>query len=258
MTFRDSRLAVAGSLVLCAAGGVQAGDAAPAPPDGDTIGLALVVAPVHAGSDEVVARALPQFDFRWSNGIFLSATEGLGYQARSGPIAYGVQLTVDRGRREHDAADLRGLGDVPARPELGAFVQWPVAPGTVVSSSLRYGSGSDRRGLAWRLAATRTWPLATDWTALAGIGATWANRHQLQSYFGVTPAQAGASGLRPLTPADGLKDIGLSGGVQYRWTGRHRLGLGLQLTSLQGDAARSPLVRQRTAAGGMLSWTCVL
>lgn len=135
----DLGCALVGGLALAAAGTVMARDAAPMQPGGDTAGLAVLVAPACAGSDEYRGRVLPQFDLRRRNGVFLGASEGLGYRLNAGFIAYGVQVTPDRGRRERDAEALRGLGDVKARPEFGVFAQAPLADNGAASVSLRYG-----------------------------------------------------------------------------------------------------------------------
>ena len=79
------------------------------------------------------------------------------------------------------------------------------------------------------------------------------NAHHQQAYFGVTPAQAAFTGLDAFRPGSGLKEVGLVGGVGYRWGARHTLTVGLTVASLQGDARRSPLVRQRTAPGALFS-----
>lgn len=250
--------AVIGGLTLAAASAVAARDVAPVGPAGDTAGLALSIAPAYAGSDEFRGRVLPQFDLRWRNGVFLSAAEGLGYQLNAGPVAYGVQVTADRGRRERDADALRGLGDVKARPELGVFARLPFGDGSAGSVSLRHGSGNDRRGVVLKLSAVQALPLSAAWSAQAGVAATLANAPHQRAYFGVTPAQSTASGLSVFRPSGGLQEIGVIGGFGYRAGDRDRLDFGVAMMSLQGDARRSPLVRRRMAPAATLSWNHTL
>lgn len=77
---------------------------------GDSIGLAMVAASAYAGSDECRTRVLPSFDFRWSNGMFLSAAERLRYQDAAGRVLFGAQVTADVDRRKRYAG-----GAQPAR-----------------------------------------------------------------------------------------------------------------------------------------------
>lgn len=221
---------------------------------GNSVGLATMAAPVYAGSDEYRARVLPHFDFRRSNGIFLSAAEGLGYQAAAGRVLFGAQVTADLGRRERDAESLRGMGDVETRLELGMFVRLPIGERAMVSSSLRYGSGNDRNGLVLKLSAMRALPISEAWTAHLGVGATLANAHHQRAYFGVTPAQSVATGRAAFEPGGGLKEVGLVGGLGYQAGARHAVNFGITVASLQGDARRSPIVRRRTAPGALLTW----
>jgi outer membrane protein len=221
---------------------------------GDSVGLATMAAPVYAGSDEYRTRVLLLFEFRWSNGIFLSAAEGLGYQAAAGRVLSGAQVTADLGRRERDAEDRRGMGDVETRPELGVSVRLPIGERARVSSSLRYGSGNDRNGLVLKLSAMQALPIPEAWTAHLGVGATWANAHHQQAYFGVTPAQSVATGLAAFEPGSGLKEVGLVDGLGYRAGAGHALNFGITVASLQGDARRSPIVRRRMAPVALLTW----
>lgn len=250
--------ALVGGLALAAVAAAAACNAAPVDPGGDTAGLAVLVAPAYAGSDEYRGRLLPQFDLRWRNGVFLSASEGLGYRLHAGDIAYGVQVTVDRGRRERDAEALRGLGDVNARPEFGVFAQAPIGDAASVSASLRHGSGNDRRGLVLKLSAVLSLALSPDWAMQAGLAATLANAHHQQAYFGVMPAQSTISGLSVFRPTTGLQEIAAIGGFGFRVGDRDQLSFGVAVVSLQGDARRSPLVRRRTAPAATLAWNHTL
>jgi outer membrane scaffolding protein for murein synthesis (MipA/OmpV family) len=78
----------------------------------------------------------------------------------------------------------------------------------------------------------------------AGLG--FANRAYHQSYFGVTEAQALASGNPPYRPDGGLKDLRI--GARWNWalSPSWMLTSSLQATRLAGDARHSPLVERPT------------
>jgi MipA family protein len=70
-----------------------------------------------------------------------------------------------------------------------------------------------------------------------------------RSYFGVTPAQAVASGLAPYTPGAGFKNVGITAIGTRSITGDLRRGLSafgtVNYSRLLGSIAQSPVVRAR-------------
>ena len=122
--------------------------------EGGIVGAAVLVGSKYQGSDESRVRVLPSIDYQWSNGFFAGVLNGVGYNASTQhDMAYGVRVTPDFGRKERRSDALRGLGDIDARPELGAFFNFSPASGITLSSSLRYGSGNERKGLLVDLGA---------------------------------------------------------------------------------------------------------
>jgi MipA family protein len=74
----------------------------------------------------------------------------------------------------------------------------------------------------------------------------------MQSYFGVSPAQAAASGYRADAPGAGLRDVRTGATLSYSFNPRTSVTLGLGTSTLLGDAADSPLVQKKTSATGLL------
>ena len=119
-------------------------------------GTEVLVGGKYQGSDESRVRVLPSIDYQWGNGIFAGALNGVGYNASTqSDRAYGVRVTADFGCKERRSDALQGLGDIDARPELGAFFNVSPASGITLSSSLRYGSGNDRKGLVFGVTVAR-------------------------------------------------------------------------------------------------------
>ena len=79
------------------------------------------------------------------------------------------------------------------------------------------------------------------------LAVRWSDADYNQAYYGLTPVQAAATGLRVTTPGAGISAVqaGISGRMELapRWTGFG----GLAWQRLAGDAADSPLVRERTS-----------
>lgn len=222
--------------------------------DGGTLGLAVVAGHAYIGSDERRTRAYPAIDYRWASGWFAGTTNGVGYNfSRQAGVQYGVRLTADFGRDESRSAVLRGLGDVDARPEIGAFYNLQPTAHTFLTSSLRYGAGQGRDGLLLDLGAGLNAQVAPAWRLGAGVAATWANAAYTQSYFGVDAAQAARSGRGVYTAGAGVRDARVSVSATYAITPRASATAALSYGRLQGDAARSPIVRDRAGVNGVLA-----
>ena len=222
--------------------------------DGGTLGLAVVAGHAYMGSDERRTRAYPAIDYRWASGWFAGTTNGVGYNfSRQAGVQYGVRLTADFGRDESRSAVLRGLGDVDARQEIGAFYNLQPTAHTFLTSSLRYGAGQGRDGLLLDLGADLNAQVAPAWRLGAGVAATWANAAYTQSYFGVDAAQAARSGRGVYTAGAGVRDVRVSVSATYAITPRASATAALSYGRLQGDAARSPIVRDRAGVNGVLA-----
>ncbi|MDH4419252.1 hypothetical protein DBR12_00245 [Acidovorax sp. HMWF029] len=222
--------------------------------NGGTLGLAVVAGHAYMGSDERRTRAYPAIDYRWANGWFAGTTNGVGYNfSRQPGVQYGVRLTADFGRDESRSAVLRGLGDVDARPELGAFYNLQPTAHTFLTSSLRYGAGQGRDGLLIDVGAGLTAPVAPAWRMGAGVAATWANAAYTQSYFGVDAAQAARSGRSVYSASAGVRDVRVSVSATYAITQRASATAALSYSRLMGDAGGSPIVRDRAGVNGVLA-----
>jgi len=220
--------------------------------DAGFVGLGLANRPAYLGSDRRRTRIAPTLDYRWSSGWFAGITYGAGYNfSKERRMQYGVRLSLDGGRDEDDASALAGMGDIKPRPELGLFFNWFLERNIYARSALRYGSGNDRNGLALDLAAGYFFRLGPKWRATAGLATTYLNGNAMRSYFGVDAGQSARSGYAVYEPSDGLRDVRLSGSLFYSIDPSWSLIGTLAATRLVGDAAASPIVRDKTALSGL-------
>ena len=78
-----------------------------------------------------------------------------------------------------------------------------------------------------------------------GPTVTWADDDYMQSYFGVTAAQARTSGYRAYSAGGGIKDVGVSMFVVSQISDHWVMSGLVGYSRLMEDAADSPLVAQQ-------------
>ncbi len=219
-----------------------------------TIGAAVINSPEFTGSKQRRTMLLPLLDYRWQNGFFAGTTNGVGYLFSTAPdIQYGLRVTADFGRKESRSPALAGMGDIDAAAEFGGFFNYFVSPQISLTSSLRYGSGNDNKGMVVDLGANYSMQVAPQWRGAVGVGTTFANSNSMQSRFGVTPAQSITSGYAPYSPGAGLRDARISASANYFFSRQVAITAAVSASALLGDAKDSPVVRSKSAVSGVVA-----
>lgn len=222
--------------------------------DAGRVGLAALAGPTYAGSENRRVRVLPGLDYQWANGWFAGFTNGVGYNFSDSPsVQFGLRLAADFGRKQRRDAALRGMGDIDPAATPGAFFNYMLPAGFLVTSSLRYGSGNDHDGAVLDFGAGYSLALPRPWRLGAGVAATLANAAYMQSHFGVTPTQTAASGYAVYTPGAGARDMRASLALSYSFDARTSVTTALSASRLLGDAKSSPLTRKANAASGVVA-----
>jgi MipA family protein len=146
------------------------------------------------------------------------------------------------GTRE-GAGALAGMTEVSKAIELGLGAQY-TAHNWQVFGEVRQGFGG-HRGIVGDLGANVILRPLDGFTLHAGPRAQFGDARFARTYFGVTGAEALASGvLTPYNPQGGLYGLGFEIGA-YQALGRDwGVSANLRYDRLQGDAARSPIVTQ--------------
>ena len=254
------RIAIAAALCLSApAAFAQAFDVVRllgAAPDRDSgrVGAVAIAAPKYMGSDETGALLLPALDYQWRNGWFAGTGNGIGYNfSPTQETQYGLRLTADIGRKQSRSDALNGMGSVNPRPEVGGFLNYAINRETVLTSSLRYGAGNDRNGLVVDLGVAWSTSLAPAWRLGLGLTGTVVNGSYMQSYFGVTGAQAASSGYAAYTPGSGWRDLRGNAALTWQINPRTVMSFGLSASTLLGSAKDSPLNLQTNALSGVVA-----
>jgi outer membrane scaffolding protein for murein synthesis (MipA/OmpV family) len=97
------------------------------------------------------------------------------------------------------------------------------------------------------------WSLSDRLVFRFALGATWADRDYLQTYFGVTAAQAQATSFSVYTPKSGCRKVDASLGAEYAMASSWKLQANVGFARLGDDSAASPLVGRRNGASAALT-----
>lgn len=222
--------------------------------DGGRVGAAVIASHEYQGSDLARTLAVPLIEYQWTNGWFAGSSNGVGYNFsdRRG-MQYGARLTANFGREESRSQALRGMGDIDPRAEIGGFFNYLLSREVALTSALRYGSGQDSHGMLADLGAGYSREIAGNLRLGLSLGLTVANAAYMQSYFGVTAAQASRSSYATYQPAAGLRDVRTSLSLTYRITPQFSTTAAVSSSMLSAAATDSPVVRQSSSTTGLMA-----
>lgn len=238
---------------VLAAGGLLLVD--PVPQHAEwSAGGSVFVFPTYPGSAQREALPLPAFEWIRPDGLFLSTDIGAGWNAsRRRDLQYGIRLWPWLGRGESDGARLHGLPGIPPRLERAVFANWLPVEFAQLQSTVRSGVGRDGAGVLAEAGASIGAPLGEQLVAGLTLGMSWANGSYRQSWFGIDPGLAAASGRTPFQAGAGWQDFQCSLGGEWTLAPRWRLDLRTDHWRLLGAAAASPLTAARWQHGAVLS-----
>lgn len=164
-------------------------------------------------------------------------------------LALGPLVNVRLGRDSDVGGRVGALDKVDAAIELGGFVGVRLGGDRTGQGQLQLDltamadvSGTHdgvlvTGGITYVALRTQRFSLALD------TQATWGDGAYTRTYFGITPGEAGRSGLATYDPADSMRDAGAGVTIGYQLDRRWGLLGRLGWNYLLGDAADSPIVR---------------
>ncbi len=218
--------AAAPALAQGAAPGIPTGSQRAQPPQPRNwtlgIGIAPLYAPAWQGSRDYALSIFPDLRLNYRDDVFFSIPDGLGWNVinRDG-WKLGPVLKPRFGRQESTGGSpflvtggstaLRGMGNVGFAAEAGGFAQYGFAGRKGrLRAELRQGFGGHEGlvadiSLGWN---DRFGAPTSPWLWSAGLRSTFAGRDYVQTYFGVTQAQAIATGLPAYRSGSGLVSTG--------------------------------------------------
>lgn len=213
------------------------------------VGGGASYAPRYEGAAHDRLRFMPLLEASYDNGkFFISPLRGVGYNfSDERDVQYGVRLVPGHIRRQSADPQLNGMGDIGFTPEAGLFFNQRFAP-WYVSSGITTGS----HGTHAELGGGIGFPLSAADRLRVGVNLNWGDARYNQTYFGVTPAQAAASGnvLTAYNAGPGIKDYALTGNWVHNYDKNWFNSAGVSYKWLAGSALHSPLT-QRSSAGSV-------
>lgn len=213
-----------------------------------SMGPGIYSVPHYPGAQGTRRRFFPFIDAEYGNRFYTSASDLFGiYAIKSDSTQAGAAIMLDPMRREtfHEAR-LRHLRSIPETTRLKLFASrtllFVTADGSIATDVLGRGQGTLAQANLWFTA-----PLTSGFSINAGPGVTWADSRYMQSFFSVTPAEADASPLlAPYGTRAGILDTHLNGLAEWQFLSHYRIGAQIYVARLDGIAAGSPIVKQRT------------
>jgi outer membrane protein len=208
------------------------------------LGGGILLAPEYEGSDEFALRPVPFVGIRYRDLASLDLREGLGVTAiRNGRYRLGASLSWDFGR--DGEGDIEGLDDIDGGLVGGLVAGLRLAGPFELTARFAQGLTGDIDGFRLTAGLEASGRLAprTFWSL--GPGVTWASHNYTVTFFGVTPAESARSGLAAYRPGSGLKDASLGASLRHAFGPHWSLINFARLGYLVGDAADSPIVRDR-------------
>jgi outer membrane scaffolding protein for murein synthesis (MipA/OmpV family) len=213
------------------------------------LGAAAEARPLYDGA--AVSRVLggPLINIRYRDLAFISVGEGIGVNVLRGDnYRAGIQIGYDLGRRvSDDYTHLHGLGDIRRAPTVEAFASYAISkefPLVMRGDVRQYVGGAD--GMVADVGVYMPLPGSSKKLIMfAGPSITYADHRYLQTEFGVTPAQALASGYPIFDPHAGTSAVGFGFSATRFITDHWLINLDTAVNHLLGSARESPIT-QRT------------
>lgn len=226
------------------------------------IGLGVATVPTYEGSPNRRTLAGPELTLSYRSrdwGTVEFGQRGLIWSAvEAGRFRLALVAQFDPGRKAKDTSTLNptpgdkrlaGMGNVRASTEAGVGVGY----GPVMLVARQSLSERGPKGAQADLTVEIPWSLSDRFGLRFALGATWANRDYMQTYFGVTAAQAQATSFSVYTPKSGCRKVDASVGAEYGMAPGWKLQANLGLSRLGDDATASPLVGRRNGASAALA-----
>jgi outer membrane scaffolding protein for murein synthesis (MipA/OmpV family) len=215
------------------------------------LGVAAEVQPVYDGSRASKVQGGPVVNIHYKDIAFLSTGEGIGYNIfRGDHYQIGVGMAYDFGRKEKDdLTNLKGMGDIGAAPVAKLYASYVLSkkfPLILRVSARQFIGGA--QGAVGDAGVYLPLPGSSKtFVMFAGPSITMGTYHYLQTMYGVSAAQAAASG-HPVyeIPHSGTVAAGVGFSATKFLTKHWLLNVDGAINQIRGSAAHSPIVERRT------------
>lgn len=223
--------------------------------DALTLGAGLAATPRYSGSHEMRGTPVLVVDYQLANGFYASTIRGLGYGTGFGALRLNAALGM-RGKRSDDdsngiggsgSSELRGMGEVKSSATLNLGAHYSIFQGLDFSASTALPISHRENGKTAGFELSGTLHADERDKVTLSLGASLADSKYMQTYYGVTSAQAARTGFKAYKPAAGLYEAKFTFGWEHRIDQRWAITGMLGSSTLVRDAANSPVTRRTTA-----------
>jgi outer membrane protein len=207
-----------------------------------SMGAGISFAPRYEGAANNRLRLVPLLEATDGH-FFFGTLRGAGYNfSENRNLEYGVLLAPGHARWQNSDPRLNGMGDIRYSIEPGVFFNVRSAPWYFSSGFYTgiHGTHAEMGGGIFFL-------LSPADRIRFGVNLDWGNAQYNQTYFGVTPGQAVASGnaLTPYSADAGIKDYALTSNWAHSFSKHWFSTAGVSYKWLAGSVQYSPLVESR-------------
>lgn len=224
------------------------------------VGAATLVTPRYAGSDQTRVRPIPYIEASYRDLARATVRDGRARldltPVRAGGFYLGGEASVLFPQNERIARLPVGFGNIPASPELGAVAGFEIRAfqieGRIRQAVAGHDGATAQVGAALRFPVPGTLESGRPTIISVGPQATWGDHKYAQRFFGIDAGRAARTGLRRYDPA-GACTYGESVAVIQPLFSKLTLIAVGSANRLTGDAAQSPIVRERTNYTGVLA-----
>ena len=215
-----------------------------------SLGAAVISAPRFVGSDTRRTLAVPNFQARYKDWLFIDPIRGIGVQTKlTEGLGASAALAIDlASRKRKDDARLTGLGDISEAAALRFGLDYRLGDAFVSANMASRLGKSNGRGTLFD--ADIGYNVVKSRTALVGVGLNLKGMDSTyaRNFFGVSATQSAASGLPVFNADGGLQSMGpfvqAVVPLSERWIFFGRAAY----SKLRSDAAASPITQERDQA----------
>jgi MipA family protein len=222
------------------------------------LGAGLEALPEYVGGSQLRSGVTPFIQARHGRFSFDGGPRYDFWQTDTSTVSAG--LSYDDGRRDYrpryagrfGSDHLRGMGRIQGAPTVDVRATRRVGNWELSADVMRWVTHDPL--LSVELGALVELPSIGNLSLSAGAYTGWSNAHYMQTYFGVTPEQAGRTSFSAYDAHAGLRDARLMLQAVYPLTPRWLLISTLTGDRLLGDAGRSPIVQRRNSVAATLTF----
>ncbi|MET0509181.1 MAG: MipA/OmpV family protein [Burkholderiaceae bacterium] len=226
------------------------------------IGAALSAGPSYSGASDWGYSLSPAARLTW-RGYSISTQSVARATARveqtgrgertgiSGPLrvrnrfAYGFGFSINRGRDVTEEGAALGLKSLPSTLYGRLRLRYFIDEQTTLSATLISDLLNRQQNLELPIGISRRYILAERMVVAFDAALNIVNRRSMDNDYGIGPQQSAASGLPVYSPSAGLREFAVSATLVHEpdnhWVWMTRF----SLVRLVGEAAASPLVKQK-------------